>query len=579
MINIVINDQHLEVEENSTILQAARQLDIKIPTLCHQSLHAADERNKNSSCRICVVEIEGRRNLAPACSTLVSEGMNIKTHSIRVINARRTLLQLMLSDHPLECVTCDKNKICLLQRLAQNHSITEIDYKGEMSKPNIEEISIAIKRNSAKCILCGACELVCTKIQTVSVLTHRGRGFNTTIGPAFDLRLENTPCTFCGQCVSVCPTGALTQTSEIAEVWKNLLNPTKHVVVQVAPAVRVALGELFNLKVGSVVTGQMVAAIRRLGFAKVFDTDFAADLTIMEESHELLERIKSKKNLPILTSCCPGWINFIEHQYPELINIPSTCKSPHEMFGAVVKSYYSKKMDWKPEDTVVVSVMPCLAKKYEANRGELSNGQVSDVDYVITTRELGRMIKEAGINFTDLPEEEFDNPLGESTGAAIIFGASGGVIEAALREVQYELEGKTTDLEFKALHGLDSVKVAEIDIAGNHLRIGCASGLGNARKILEKVKSGEEHFDAIEIMACPGGCINGGGQPLHKRKMSKTILKARYDALHAEDQRMKKRISGLNENVKLVYKEFIGDVGGKKAHQLLHTEFFPKEKI
>lgn len=579
MINIVINDQHLEVEENSTILQAARKLDIKIPTLCHQSMHAADERNQNSSCRICVVEIEGRRNLAPACSTLVSEGMNIKTHSLRVINARRTLLQLMLSDHPLECVTCDKNKICLLQRLSQNHSITEIDYKGEMSKPNVEEVSIAIKRNSAKCILCGACELVCSKIQTVSILTHRGRGFGTTIGPAFDLRLENTPCTFCGQCVSVCPTGALTQTSEIAEVWKNLLNPLKHVVVQVAPAVRVALGEVFNLKEGSVVTGKMVAAIRRLGFNKVFDTDFAADLTIMEESHELLERIKSGKNLPILTSCCPGWINFIEHQYPELVDIPSTCKSPHEMFGALVKSYYSEKMGWKPEDTVVVSIMPCLAKKYEASRGELSNGKESDVDYVLTTRELGRMIKEAGINFNDLSEEEFDNPLGESTGAAVIFGASGGVIEAALREVQYQLEGKTKDLEFTALQGLDSVKVAELDIAGQHLRIGCASGLGNARKILEKVKSGEEHFDAIEIMACPGGCINGGGQPLHKRKMSKTILKARYDALHREDQRMEKRISGLNENVKKVYKEYLGAIGGKKAHELLHTEFYPKEKI
>lgn len=577
MINIRINDKEISVKENTTILQAARILNIKIPTLCHLSLHVAHERNHTSSCRICVVEVSGRRNLVPACSTYCQEGMDIKTHSLRVINARRTILELLLSDHPLECVTCDKNGVCMLQNLAQKYGIVENSFSGEMSKSNVAEGSIAILRNNAKCILCGACETVCNKVQTVSVLTHRGRGFKTTIGPAFELNLENTPCTFCGQCVSVCPTGALTQTSKIGSVWKALADSSKHVVVQVAPAVRVVLGEVFDRPLGEVVTGKMVAALRRIGFSRVFDTDFAADVTILEESHELLERLKSKKNLPILTSCCPGWINFIEHQFPDLIDIPSTCKSPHEMFGSLVKSYYAKKMGWDPKDIVVVSIMPCLAKKYEANRSELSHDGLRDVDYVLTTRELGKMIKEAGLNFNELEDEDFDSPLGESTGAGVIFGASGGVIEAALRQVQYDLTGEIKTMEFNELRGLEGIKTCEVEIAGKKLRIACASGLGNARYLLESVKSGKEHFDAIEIMACPGGCISGGGQPLHKRKLSNTIVKARRDGLHREDRNKEARISSLNKDVMKLYEEYIGEVGGSRAHELLHTQFFSKE--
>jgi len=576
MVNIKINDIDLAVEENTTILQAARKLNINIPTLCHLSLHVANEKNHNSSCRICIVEVAGRRNLVPACSTYCQEGMDIKTHSLRVINARRTILELLLSDHPLECVTCDKNGVCILQNLAQKYGITDNPYKGELSKDNVEEGSI-IKRNNAKCILCGACETVCTKVQTVSILGHRGRGFKTTIGPAFELSLENTPCTFCGQCVSVCPTGALTQSSSIGKVWKLLSDKTKHVVVQVAPAVRVALGELFDRPLGEVVTGKMVASLRRIGFEKVFDTDFAADVTVLEESHELLERLKEKKNLPILTSCCPGWINFIEHQFPDLVSIPSSCKSPHEMFGSLVKSYYAEKMGWNPKDIVVVSIMPCLAKKYEANRKELSQDGLKDVDYVLTTRELGKMIKEAGLNFNDLPDEDFDSPLGESSGAGVIFGASGGVIEAALRQIQYDLTGEVKNIEFTNLHSLDGVKISEVDIAGNHLRIACASGLGNARYLLELIKSNKDHFDAIEIMACPGGCVSGGGQPFHKRKLSKTIVKARRDGLHSEDRGKSIRISSLNQQVNTLYKEYIGEIGGERAHKLLHTVFFSKE--
>ncbi len=577
MINIKINGKDLSVSENTTILQAARQLNIKIPTLCHMSLHVANERNCTSSCRICVVEVEGRRNLVTACSTLCQEGMNIKTHSLRVINARRTILELLLSDHPLECVTCDKNGVCILQNLAQKYGIYENAYKGEMSKKNEQESSIAILRNNAKCILCGACETVCNKVQTVKILTHRGRGFTTTIGPAFELGLENTPCTFCGQCVSVCPTGALTQTSMIGKVWKNLADPNKHVVVQVAPAVRVALGELFDRPLGEVVTKKMVAALRQIGFDKVFDTDFAADVTILEEAHELLERLNKKEKLPILTSCCPGWINFIEHQFPDLVDIPSSCKSPHEMFGSLVKSYYAEKVGWDPKDIVVVSIMPCLAKKYEANRKELAHDGLKDVDYVLTTRELGKMIKEAGLNFNDLPDDEFDSPLGESTGAGVIFGASGGVIEAALRQVKYDLDGEKTQLEFNELRGLEGVKVCEVEVKNTKLRIACASGLGNARKVLEAVKLGKEHFDAIEIMACPGGCISGGGQPIHKRKLSNTIIKARRDGLYKEDRSKELRISSLNKDVQKLYKEYIGEIGGKRAHELLHTVFFSKE--
>lgn len=578
MINIKINDIPVTVNETTSILVAARSINITIPTLCHLSLHAANEINNNASCRICVVEIKGRRNLAPACSTVCSEGMEIYTNTIRVIKARRMILNLMLSDHDQKCPSCSKNLKCQLQYLAAKLGIRNVTYSGQQSKESHHIHSTAILRNPAKCILCGSCVTVCSKVQTVGVLGFNNRGFNTIVGPAFGDPLDNTACTFCGQCVSVCPTGALTQSNEINRVWAALHDPSKHVVVQVAPAVRVALGEEFDLPVGTPVTGKMVHALKQLGFDGVFDTNFAADVTILEEAHELLERLKKKENLPILTSCCPGWINFIEHQFPELVDIPSTCKSPHEMFGALVKSYYAQKKGLDVNDIVVVSVMPCIAKKYEAKRPELSVRGKADVDYVITTRECALMIKEGGVNFRALSDEDFDDPMGESTGAADIFGVTGGVIEAALRTAQYWLTGKTDEIVYKDLRGLTGVKTSEVKIAGTTLRIGVASGLGNARKLLEAIKNKTEHFDAIEIMACPGGCIDGGGQPIHKRKMSNTILKARAKGLYSVDESKEKRISAQNESVKRLYDEYIGEIGGKKAHNLLHTNFFPKSK-
>lgn len=579
MISIKINDIPLQVAENTTILVAARTLNIKIPTLCHLSMHAAHERNNNASCRVCVVEVKGRRNLAPACSTYCTEGMEIYTNTPRVIKARRTILELLLSDHAQECPSCAKNLKCQLQYLASKLGIREIAYRGSHSKEDRYIKSTAIMRNPAKCILCGSCVTVCNKVQTVGILGFNKRGFETEVSPAFGDNFDATACTFCGQCVSVCPTGALVGTTQVSQVWKALHDPSKHVVVQVAPAVRVALGEEFDFPLGTPVTGKMVAALRQLGFDRVFDTNFAADVTILEEAHELLERLKSGENLPILTSCCPGWINFIEHQFPDLVNIPSSCKSPHEMFGALVKSYYAAKENLDVNDIVVVSVMPCIAKKFEAQRPELTNSGKPDVDYVITTRECALMIKEAGINFRELPDDSsFDDPLGESTGAADIFGVTGGVIEAALRTAQYWLTGQNLEIEFAALRGLEGVKTAIVIVGGEPLRIGVASGLANARALLEKVKEGSEHFDAIEIMACPGGCIDGGGQPIHKRKYSNTILKARAAGLYSIDEAKSKRVSAQNEAVKKLYSEYIGEIGGPRAHELLHTNYFPKSK-
>lgn len=576
-INLKINDQPVSVESGSTILEAAEQLDIRIPTLCHFKMDCFHVEHKCGSCRVCVVEVKGRPNLAPACCTPVMEGMEVKTNTLRVINARRTILDLLLSDHPKDCLICPKNLNCQLQALAQEMGLHHLLYKGEQSTYNKDLSSYAIARDLDKCIMCRRCETACNTIQTVGVLSAVGRGFNTVVAPAGLHPLVETECVFCGQCVQACPVGALSEMDYKYDVWRALNDPAKTVVVQTAPAVRVAIGEAFGQEPGSISTGKMVTALRMLGFNKVFDTDFAADLTIMEETTELIARVKSGKNLPILTSCCPGWVKFLEHQFPKLIYMPSTAKSPQQMMGAVLKSYYAEKIGIKPEDLIVVSVMPCLSKKYEAKREEFSHNGVPDVDIVISTRELADMIREAGIVFKDLEEQEYDSPLGESTGAAVIFGASGGVLEAALRTAADWIAGKDLDsIEFTAVRGLDGIKEAEVEVGGLKLKAAVCSGLGNARRLLEKIERGEADYQAIEIMACPGGCLNGGGQPYHHGDM--TILKKRLDALYKDDRDKPIRKSHKNPSIKKIYEEFLGEPGSHLAHHLLHTAYVDRKK-
>lgn len=577
MVNITINNKEIQVPKGHTILQAAREVNINIPTLCHMDLHSIKMVNKSASCRVCVVEVEGRRNLAPSCSTPVFEGMVIKTDSLRSVRARRTMVELLISDHPKDCLVCLKNQDCELQQLAADLGVRNIRYSGEMSLYPVDDSSKSIYKDLSKCVLCRRCETMCNEVQTVYALSGVGRGFNTVVGPAFNAPMHETVCTFCGQCVAVCPTGALTEVDNVPKVWKVLDNKEKVVVVQVAPAVRVAIGELFGLEPGTIVTGKMVAALRSLGFNYVFDTDFAADLTIMEEAHEMIERIKAGKDLPILTSCCPAWVKFFEHQFPDLLNIPSTCKSPHEMFGAVAKTYLASKLGLKREDMVVVSVMPCVAKKYEAARPELESRGEQDVDVVITTRELGRMIKEAGIDFLSLPDEDYDMPLGESTGASVIFGTTGGVIEAALRTASEMITGKPLErVEFIEVRGLQGLREAKVEIEDISLNIAIAHGLGNARKLLESIQKGESKYHAIEIMACPGGCIGGGGQPYHHGDLE--IIRKRARGIYEIDRSKTLRKSHENPAIKEIYAKFLGEPGSHLAHELLHTSYFERKK-
>ena len=578
LVTVTINNRRILVEDGTTILEAAKLLNIKIPTLCHLNLHDTKMVNQTSSCRVCMVEVDGRRNLAPSCATPVFDKMVVRTNSIRAIHARRTIVELLLSNHPKDCLICAKNTDCELQALSADLGIREIPYKGEMSTYEVDDSSYSIVRNLDKCILCRRCETMCNKVQTVNVLSGVERGFQTVVAPAFNLPMTDTACTFCGQCVAVCPTAALTEVNNVPKVWRALKNKDKYVVVQTAPAVRVALGEEFGLEPGTVVTGKLAAALRSLGFDKVFDTDFAADLTIMEEASELVHRLQHGGKLPILTSCCPGWVKFFEHQFPELLDIPSTCKSPHEMFGAVAKTYLAQKLGINPKNMVVVSIMPCLAKKYEAARPELSVNGNQDVDIVITTRELAKMLREAGIDFNSLEDSNFDNPLGESTGASVIFGATGGVLEAALRTAYEWLTEESLDnVEFHALRGMDGVKEATIKINDIDVNVAVAHGLGNARKILEAIKSGKANYHAIEIMACPGGCIGGGGQPYIRGDVD--VLKKRAAGLYNEDRGKTKRKSHENEAVLKLYEEFLGEPYGEKAHELLHTHYIKREKI
>lgn len=580
MIKITIDNKALEVKPGTTILEAANQVGIHIPTLCYLNLLDMNIKNKPGGCRICVVEVEGRRNLAPSCATDCTPGMVINTHSIRVLNARKTIMELILSDHPFDCLVCAKSGKCELQTLAQNLGIREVRYQGTQSTYR-KDTSPAIIRDIDKCIMCRRCEMMCNDVQTVGILSAINRGFEAVVAPAFEMNLDHSGCTFCGQCVAVCPTGALTEVDHTYKVIEALANPDKVVVVQTAPAVRAALGEEFGLEPGTLVTGKMVAALRELGFNYIFDTDFAADLTIMEEGTELLGRLgkflagDKDANLPILTSCCPGWVNFFEFQFPELKEIPSTARSPQQMFGPIAKNYFADKIGIKREDMIVVSIMPCLAKKFECQRDEFKVNGDPDVNYSISTRELASLIKLANITFNDLPDEDFDQPLGESTGAGVIFGATGGVIEAACRTA-YELHtGKTLEkVDFKQLRGMEGVRSASIDFDGFELKIGIAHGLGNARKLLEDVKAGKSEYHAIEIMACPGGCVGGGGQPQHHGDSS--ILKKRAEALYREDANKAIRKSHENPFIIELYEKFLGAPNSELAHKLLHTHYFDK---
>lgn len=577
MLKLKINNREVEVKEGSTILEAARILNIKIPTLCHMDLHDIKFVNKLASCRVCLVDDIDKNKLIPSCATFVKEGMNIRTDSQRVIRARRAIVELLLSDHPSDCLKCAKNLDCTLQELAHDLNIREIRYRGEMRTLPIDDNSYSLIRDPNKCILCRRCETMCNEVQTVGALAEVGRGFYTHVGSTFNRSMFETTCTFCGQCLSVCPTGALTEKSNVSEVWRALASD-KHVIVQVAPAVRVALGEMFGMEVGSNVEGKIVTALRRLGFDRVFDTNFAADLTIMEEANEFVGRLKGEGELPILTSCCPGWVNFMEQQFSDMIDIPSTCKSPHEMFGAIAKSFYADKEGIDPEDIVVVSVMPCISKKYEAKRDELENEGFSDVDAVITTRELAEMIKEVGIDFISLEDSDFDNPMGESTGAGDIFGTSGGVIEATVRTAYKMITEKDLEeVEFYDLRGLDGIKYATVDIEGREINIAVANGLGNTRRLLEKLKNKEISLDAIEVMACPGGCIGGGGQPYHRGDIS--ILKKRSEGLYKLDESKKLRKSYENPYIKSLYEEYLTEPGSQKAHELLHTSYKASPKL
>ncbi len=580
-IQLTIDTKKVEVPSKTTILQAARQVGIEIPTLCHFHLEDLHLENKPGGCRICVVEVQGRKNLAPACVTECLEGMVVHTHNIRVLNARRTVLELILSDHPFDCLVCTKSGECELQSLAQKLGIREIHYQGKKSTYR-KDTSPAIIRDIDKCILCRRCEMMCNEFQTVGVLSAINRGFEAVVAPAFEMNLDHSTCTYCGQCVTVCPTGALTEQDHTRAVLNALADPSKKVVVQTAPAVRAALGEAFGLEPGTLVTGQMVTALRQLGFDYVFDTDFAADLTIMEEGSELLDRLTRHLKgdptvkLPILTSCCPGWVNFFEHHYPEMIDVPSTAKSPQQMFGAVAKTYLADKLGIERKDMVVVSIMPCLAKKYECTRPEFSCEGNPDVDLALSTRELAHLITQANIDFKSLKEEDFDRPMGESTGASVIFGTTGGVIEAAVRTA-YELHTgkKLPRLDFEELRGLDFVRSATIDFDGLPVRIGIAHGLGNARVLLDEIKSGKSQFHAIEIMACPGGCIGGGGQPYHHGDFS--VVQARQKALYLEDARKPIRKSHENPDIITLYEEFLTAPLSEKSHHLLHTHYFNRK--
>ncbi len=576
LIQLTIDNVSVEVPAGTTVLEAAKKAGINIPTLCYLK-----DINQIGACRLCVVDT-GARSLQAACVLPVTQGMVVKTNTPEIREARKINLELLLSNHDKRCLSCGRNQHCELQKLCLDLGVEDGDrFAGSMNKYAIDDLSPSIVRDNNKCVLCRRCVAACEKTQAVGVIGPVYRGFNTSIESPWGMPLADMACINCGQCIAACPTGALQEKDNTKDVWALLADPKKHVVVQPAPAVRAALGEEFGMPMGTLVTGKLAAALRRLGFDRVFDTDWAADLTIMEEGTELVDRMRNGGVLPMITSCSPGWIKFCEHYYSDFIPNLSTCKSPHEMEGAMIKSYYAERMGIDPKDIAVVSVMPCTAKKFEAQRPELSNGGLQDVDVVITTRELARMIKEAGIDFVHLPDEDFDPLLGQSTGAGVIFGATGGVMEAALRTAYALVTGEELDqVDLKAVRGVEGVKEASIQVGDTTVNVAVAHGTANAAKLLDKIRKGEKQYHFIEIMGCPGGCVTGGGQPIvsAQKRMECDPREVRAAALYQEDANKPLRKSHLNPEIKALYDEYLGAPNSHKAHQLLHTHYTARPK-
>ena len=577
-VNIKFNGIPYSVPEGITIIEAARLVGVNIPTLCYLK-----DINEIGACRICVVEVVGQRNLVASCVYPVSDGMEIITNSERVFNSRKHNLQLILSTHDNRCLACVQNGHCELQKICRDFGVDDVNmFDGEINHYEIDDSAEHMYRDNNKCILCRRCVAACEKVQGVSVIGPNERGFNTHIGCAFDQPLGDVACVGCGQCIVVCPTGAISEKDHTKRVWDAIQDPTKHVIVQTAPAIRATIGEMFDYPIGTNVEGKMVSALRRLGFDKIFDTNFGADATIMEEANEFIERLQNGGTLPMITSCSPGWVKFCEHNYPEMIPNLSSCKSPMQMLGAIIKTWYAEQNNIDPKDIFVVGVMPCTAKKFEIGRPDQSASGYPDVDAVLTTRELGHMISRAGIDFRNLPDEDFDNPLGESSGAGTIFGATGGVMEAALRTAAERITGKqASEVDFMEVRGTEGIKEATYNIGGVELNVCVCSGLANARKVLDAVKKGEKKYHFIEVMACPGGCINGGGQPDQPSAVRNFVdLKSlRAMALYSEDMRKTIRKSHENPAIQKLYTTYLGSPGSSKAHRILHTSYVERDKF